>query len=75
MAMERQRWRSQKPLWVRERLLFALDVSTVGAAKRRIDALSDSVVFYKIGLELFMSGGTSTCSLGRPLEIRKSPQT
>lgn len=40
----------------RERLIFALDVPDADAARRMVDTLGDSVVFYKLGLELFMSG-------------------
>lgn len=40
----------------RERLIFALDVPDVAAARRLIDELGDAVQFYKIGLELFMTG-------------------
>jgi len=41
----------------RDRLIFALDVPEVGAARRLAEELGDSVSFYKIGLELAMSGG------------------
>lgn len=41
----------------RERLIFAMDVPDAGAARRVADTLGDSVSFYKIGLEVFMSGG------------------
>ena len=41
----------------RERLIFAMDVSTPDGARRLTDQLGDSVSFYKLGLELFMSGG------------------
>lgn len=40
----------------RERLIFAMDVPTVDAARKLADRLGDSVSFYKLGLELFMSG-------------------
>ena len=40
-----------------ERLIFAMDVPDTDAARRLADQLGDSVVFYKLGLELFMSGG------------------
>ena len=40
----------------RERLIFALDVPTVDAARTLADRLGDAVSFYKLGLELFMSG-------------------
>lgn len=39
-----------------ERLIFALDVPDVVAAKSLVATLADSVSFYKIGLELAMSG-------------------
>jgi len=41
----------------RERLIFAMDVADSKAARQLVEQLGDSVVFYKIGLELFMSGG------------------
>jgi orotidine-5'-phosphate decarboxylase len=37
-------------------LIFALDVPDVGAAQALVERLGDSVRFYKIGLELAMSG-------------------
>lgn len=48
---------SKKPIPPRERLIFALDVSSAEAAKTLVDTLGDEVVFYKLGLELFMAGG------------------
>ncbi len=41
----------------RERLIFAMDVADPQAARLMVEKLGDAVVFYKIGLELFMSGG------------------
>jgi orotidine-5'-phosphate decarboxylase len=41
----------------RDRLIVALDVPRVEAAKALIDKLGDSVGVYKIGLELLFSGG------------------
>lgn len=41
----------------RERLIFAMDVPNADAARRLADTLGDAVSFYKLGLELFMSGG------------------
>ena len=46
-----------KSIPTRERLIFALDVPEPAAALALVDALGDSVVFYKLGLELLMSGG------------------
>jgi orotidine-5'-phosphate decarboxylase len=40
----------------RERLILALDVPDIASAKALVEKLGDSVVFYKIGLELAMSG-------------------
>lgn len=48
---------SDKKIPVRERLIFALDVSSVDEAKAIVNKLGDSVSFYKVGLELFMAGG------------------
>ena len=39
-----------------DRLFVALDVPTISAAKELVTVLDDAVVFYKVGLELFMSG-------------------
>jgi len=41
----------------RERLMLALDVPGAAAAREVVDVLGDDVMFYKIGLELFVSGG------------------
>lgn len=48
---------SQKRISPRERLILALDVSTVDEAKAIVRSLGDSVLFYKLGLQLFMAGG------------------
>jgi orotidine-5'-phosphate decarboxylase len=40
----------------RERLIFALDVPDLDKARALVDQLGDSVVFYKLGLEFFLSG-------------------
>jgi orotidine-5'-phosphate decarboxylase len=40
-----------------ERLIFALDVPGAEEARRLVESLGDSVRFYKLGLELFTSGG------------------
>jgi orotidine-5'-phosphate decarboxylase len=47
---------STKPIPVRERLIMALDVPGIAEAQALVEALGDSVVFYKVGMELFMSG-------------------
>jgi len=41
---------------VRERLIFALDVPDARSALDLVERLGDSVCFYKLGLELMMSG-------------------
>ncbi len=41
----------------RDRLIFALDVPDPASARRLAEQLGDSVTFYKLGLELMMSGG------------------
>ena len=40
----------------RERLIVALDVAGADEARRLVERLGDSASFYKVGLELFMSG-------------------
>jgi orotidine-5'-phosphate decarboxylase len=46
-----------KPIAARDRLIFAMDVGDPAAARQLADSLGESVAFYKLGLELFMSGG------------------
>jgi orotidine-5'-phosphate decarboxylase len=41
----------------RERLIFAMDVADPAEARRLAETLGDSVRFYKLGLEMMMSGG------------------
>ncbi|MFO1406007.1 MAG: orotidine-5'-phosphate decarboxylase [Steroidobacteraceae bacterium] len=45
-----------KDIPARERLIFAMDVADPAEARRLAEQLGDSVHFYKLGLELFMSG-------------------
>ncbi len=47
---------STKSIPVRERLIMALDVSSIAEAQALVEELGDSVIFYKVGMELFMSG-------------------
>jgi orotidine-5'-phosphate decarboxylase len=46
-----------KNIPVRDRLIFAMDVPDCERARALASELGDSVSFYKIGLELMMSGG------------------
>ncbi len=41
----------------RERLIVALDAQSVAEAERLVEALGDTVVFYKVGMELICGGG------------------
>ena len=47
---------SSKAIPAEERLIVALDLPTVTEAEQIVAALGDSVGFYKVGLELFMTG-------------------
>ncbi len=47
----------RKDIPARERLILALDVPDATAARALVRQLGESVCFYKLGLELFMSGG------------------
>lgn len=49
--------RSTQPIPIRERLIVALDVPSPTEAMRLVETLDTSVLFYKVGLELFMAGG------------------
>ena len=46
-----------KNIDVKDRLIFAMDVPDCDRARALADELGDAVTFYKIGLELMMSGG------------------
>lgn len=52
-----QNFLSTKTIDPKDRLIVALDFSTVEAARALVETLGDTVRFYKIGLELFMSKG------------------
>ena len=52
----------------RDRLIVALDVPTVDAARALVGKLGDAVGFYKIGLELAMCGGLD---LARELALNR----
>ena len=45
-----------KDIRIEDRLIFALDVPEVSEAKKIVTELDDSVIFYKIGMELLMTG-------------------
>jgi orotidine-5'-phosphate decarboxylase len=45
-----------KDIPAKDRLIFAMDVPTCDRAKELAEELGDAVTFYKIGLELMMSG-------------------
>lgn len=47
---------SNKPIPHHERLIMALDVPSIDAAKALVNQLGEQVTFYKVGLELFMTG-------------------
>ncbi|KAF3977453.1 MAG: orotidine-5'-phosphate decarboxylase [Methylococcales symbiont of Iophon sp. n. MRB-2018] len=47
---------STKAIPVRERLIMALDLPSISEAQTMVEYLGDSVIFYKVGMELFMSG-------------------
>ncbi len=46
-----------RPIPVRERLIVALDAPDPAAAERLVSDLGDSVLFYKVGMELVYGGG------------------
>ncbi len=47
---------STKPIPHNERLIMALDLPSIAEARQLVETLGDSVIFYKVGMELFMSG-------------------
>ena len=59
----------------RERLIVALDVSSVEAAQALVARLGDAVSFYKIGYQLAFAGGLALCALAdrrRQAGLRRS---
>jgi len=48
---------TKKDIAVKDRLIFALDVPDCERARALANELGDAVTFYKMGLELMMSGG------------------
>jgi orotidine-5'-phosphate decarboxylase len=48
---------SKRDIPANERLIFAMDLPDCDQARRLTDELGDAVSFYKLGLELMMSGG------------------
>ena len=48
---------TDKTIPAKDRLIFAMDVPDCDRARSLADELGDAVTFYKIGLELMMSGG------------------
>jgi orotidine-5'-phosphate decarboxylase len=54
MSTTRPDWHKSIPN--EERLIFALDVPDLDQARRLVRTLGDSVRFYKLGLEFFLSG-------------------
>ena len=48
---------SQKQIPAKERLIFALDLPDIDKAKQLVVSLGNSIIFYKMGLELFMADG------------------
>jgi orotidine-5'-phosphate decarboxylase len=48
---------TDKNIATNERLIFAMDVPDCDQARELAEVLGDAVVFYKLGLELMMSGG------------------
>lgn len=48
---------SKQNIASKDRLIFAVDVPDCGRARELVTELGDAVTFYKIGLELMMSGG------------------
>jgi orotidine-5'-phosphate decarboxylase len=56
-TVETPNFLSTKNIPVNERLIVALDFPSTEEAENFVDLLGDTVVFYKLGLELFMAGG------------------
>ncbi|MFA9475502.1 MAG: orotidine 5'-phosphate decarboxylase / HUMPS family protein, partial [Filomicrobium sp.] len=53
----------------RDRLIVALDLPTVDEARSLVRTLGDEISFYKIGLELILSGTPGDSGLGLVSEL------
>ena len=51
-----QNFISTKDIPTNERLIMALDFPSITEAQAMVEELDDAVVFYKVGMEIFMSG-------------------
>lgn len=51
-----QKFISTKAIPSNERLIMALDFPSIPEAQAMVEELGDAVVFYKVGMEIFMSG-------------------
>jgi orotidine-5'-phosphate decarboxylase len=56
VSMSDRSFLSTKPMDPRDRLIFAMDVPTMGEALAWVERLGDAVTFYKVGLEFCMGG-------------------
>lgn len=54
--MTKKKLLSTKAIPTNERLIMALDFPSIVEAKAMVETLGDSVVFYKVGMEIFMAG-------------------
>jgi orotidine-5'-phosphate decarboxylase len=52
-------WEAPGPVRVRDKLIVALDRPDLKSALEPVDRLGDSVVWYKVGLQLFLAEGRS----------------
>ncbi len=57
VAPQRESFLSRKDIPAAERLILALDVPSAEDAKALVEQLGDTVVFYKLGLELLLADG------------------
>lgn len=57
MSEDRNQTLTDDPVSLKDRLIFAMDVPSCERARELVTELGEAVTFYKIGLELMMSGG------------------
>lgn len=57
-------------LSARDRLILAVDTSSVDEARRLVDELHEYVGVFKVGLELFMNGGPQVLKLFHQLHLK-----
>ena len=72
VAVKRPPNLSSKNIPANERLILALDLPSSAQARDLVTRLDDTVMFYKLGLQLFMAATLNSCNGCMIVENRSS---